>query len=257
MHLNKILFILLLTAVVGRGGKIAQDQDLVTKFELNQLAKSLQERIDHQALLIAQLQGQLSIETIDQDPTKTYNNPVTSATTSSPLDPSLEDRLEKLESLARIGTLRSCEEYSKYGIKTSGVYNIDPDGLLIGKPPIQVICTFDEEVVFTEIMHDTESTIEVEYCHDPGCFTRNVTYQNGNPAESVPLSQIEALIDISSTCEQSFEYDCVMAPLRDEDVDLAFWTGRDGSRKHDSEFVKITKNIYDTCFISNFSREID
>ena len=87
--------------------------------------------------------------------------------------------------------------------------------------------------------------------------TRNVTYQNGNPGESVPLSQIEALIDISSTCEQSFEYDCVMAPLRDEDVDLAFWTGRDGSRKHDSEFVKITKNIYDTCFISNFSREID
>ena len=31
----------------------------------------------------------------------------------------------------------------------------------------------------------------------------------------------------------------------------------DNQWKHDSEFVKITKNIYDTCFISNFSREID
>ena len=31
----------------------------------------------------------------------------------------------------------------------------------------------------------------------------------------------------------------------------------DNKWKHDSEFVQITKNLYDTCFISNFSREID
>ena len=31
----------------------------------------------------------------------------------------------------------------------------------------------------------------------------------------------------------------------------------DNQWKHDSEFVKIIKNMYGTCFISNFSREID
>ena len=31
----------------------------------------------------------------------------------------------------------------------------------------------------------------------------------------------------------------------------------DNQWKHDSEFVKIIKNMYGTCFVSNFSREID
>ena len=43
-------------------------------------------------------------------------------------DPELEDRVAKLEDLAKIGTLRSCHEYSQYGPKTSGPYLIDPDG---------------------------------------------------------------------------------------------------------------------------------
>ena len=54
----------------------------------------------------------------------------------------LEDRVTKLEELIRIGTLRSCAEYSQYGMKTDGFYQIDPDGPLLGHPPFQVFCNF-------------------------------------------------------------------------------------------------------------------
>ena len=52
---------------------------------------------------------------------------------------SIEDRVAKLEDLAKIGTLRSCFEYSQYGLKNSGSYMIDPDGGLIGQEPFQVL----------------------------------------------------------------------------------------------------------------------
>ena len=51
----------------------------------------------------------------------------------------LEDRVAKLEDLAKIGTLRSCYEYSQYGLRKSGPYMVDPDGGLIGQEPFQVV----------------------------------------------------------------------------------------------------------------------
>ena len=54
----------------------------------------------------------------------------------------LEARVSKLEELIKIGTLRSCSEYSEYGLKTDGFYNIDPDGPLLGAAPIRVFCNF-------------------------------------------------------------------------------------------------------------------
>ena len=54
----------------------------------------------------------------------------------------LEARVTKLEELIKIGTLRSCAEYSQYGLKTVGYYMIDPDGPLLGQPPFQVFCNF-------------------------------------------------------------------------------------------------------------------
>ena len=56
----------------------------------------------------------------------------------------LEDRIEKLEELAKVGTLRTCAEYAQYGLKASGLYMVDPDGPLLGHPPFQVFCNFDE-----------------------------------------------------------------------------------------------------------------
>ena len=54
----------------------------------------------------------------------------------------LEERVTKLEQLARIGTLRSCAEYARYGLDSSGPYIIDPDGPLLGQEPFQVYCNF-------------------------------------------------------------------------------------------------------------------
>ena len=50
----------------------------------------------------------------------------------------LEERVRKLEDLAKIGTLRSCAEYAKFGLRNSGPYLVDPDGSLIGQAPFQV-----------------------------------------------------------------------------------------------------------------------
>ena len=55
----------------------------------------------------------------------------------------LEERVEKLEELAKVGTLRTCAEYAQYGLKTSGLYMVDPDGPLLGQPPFQVFCNFE------------------------------------------------------------------------------------------------------------------
>ena len=82
------------------------------------------------------------------------------------MEEDIEDRVAKLEQLARIGTLRSCAEYSRYGLKSSGMYNIDPDGPLLGSEPFQVYCNFDTGA--TEVLHDSENLTVVDHCHDPG-----------------------------------------------------------------------------------------
>ena len=55
-------------------------------------------------------------------------------------EPDLNEILEKLKQLSRIGTLRSCEEYAAFGIRTSGMFPIDPDGILMGHPSFSAYC---------------------------------------------------------------------------------------------------------------------
>ena len=84
----------------------------------------------------------------------------------------LESRVDKLEELAKIGTLRTCAEYAQYGLKTNGLYMIDPDGPLLERPPFQVYCDFSlgsyKIKLNIEVMHDAEELEAVGYCHDPG-----------------------------------------------------------------------------------------
>jgi len=138
----------------------------------------------------------------------------------------LEDRVTKLEDLAKIGTLRSCYEYSQYGLRTSGLYMIDPDGALIGQEPFQVYCNFTTGA--TEVMHNTEVLTEVDHCHDPGCYQRNITYINNLTQAEVSMYQIVSLIELAAYCEQEIRYDCTLAPLTAEEVDYAFWEDRQG-----------------------------
>ena len=63
-----------------------------------------------------------------------------------------------------------------------------------------------------------------------GCYEKVVNYINGETSEPVPSTQIEALLQLSKTCVQAFQYDCMLAPLSDTNTDFAWWTNRHGER---------------------------
>ena len=50
----------------------------------------------------------------------------------------LKAQVNKFEELAKVNILRSCAEYTKFGLSASGLYFIDPDGPLLGEPPFKV-----------------------------------------------------------------------------------------------------------------------
>ena len=146
-------------------------------------------------------------------------------------EPDLDEIVEKLKQLSKIGTLRSCEEYAAFGIRTSGLFPIDPDGILVGQPPFVAFCRFDDNtgLVVTEVMHAySENVTNVEHCADPGCYSRNLKYVSGDDGHFIETSQLQALVELSSNCEQTFYYECTLAPLRNQDVDYAYWIGLDG-----------------------------
>ena len=78
----------------------------------------------------------------------------------------LDGRMSKLEELTKVSTVRSCSEYADFGVKTTGLYMIDPDGPLIGHEPFQVLCNFTTGS--TEILHDTGKLSTIEPCQAPG-----------------------------------------------------------------------------------------
>ena len=63
-----------------------------------------------------------------------------------------------------------------------------------------------------------------------GCYNKSITYIDGemtNERKEIAMEQIVSLIQLSERCEQSFQYDCLLAPLRGlHDVDLAYWEDR-------------------------------
>jgi len=145
------------------------------------------------------------------------------------LEDDIEDRVSKLEDLSKTGTLRTCSEYAKFGLATSGNFLIDPDGPLMGHEPFMVFCNFTEGT--TELYHNTESLTEVEHCHDPGCYNKTITYVDGaisNDVTEIPMGQIVSLINLSASCTQSFAFDCTLAPFIVGDVMYHYWEDRNG-----------------------------
>ena len=135
----------------------------------------------------------------------------------------IEERLAHVEELSKIKVLRTCEELARHGISTDGLYNIDPDGEMIGFDPIEVYCTFDAEGnVVTEVKHYQDNIIEAEKCDQPQCFHKAIQYQ-------VPMEQIEALITLSKTCGQTISFGCFLAPLLSNGDELGGWRDRNGN----------------------------
>ena len=136
---------------------------------------------------------------------------------------SVDERLQHLEQMEKILSLRSCHEYDQYGINSSGIYNVDPDGPLLGQAPFPVFCNFDEKT--TEVIHDHEGAFEIPHCTGDMCYKLEIDY-------SVPITQLETLITLSETCTQELTFDCFLAPLTNKYQDLVgAWTNRDGEEE--------------------------
>ena len=88
----------------------------------------------------------------------------------------LEERVEKLEQISKVKKLRNCQELSDKGLTKSGAYDVDPDGDGQGFGPINVYCDF--------VMNTT-----------------SIYYGR----ENVPAEQIQALIDLSESCDVTEE----------------------------------------------------
>jgi hypothetical protein len=134
-------------------------------------------------------------------------------------DPSVEERLEHVEQVSRTKVLRTCQELKMHGLDKNDFYLIDPDGELIGQPPILVYCDFQSGT--TEVIHDSEELVKVDHCQELGCFRHDIQY-------GVPMSQIEALVQLSESCVQSIDYGCFLAPLADEGTPLGSWLDKNG-----------------------------
>ena len=133
----------------------------------------------------------------------------------------VNDELQYLKELSKLKVVRTCQEMYEFGIRTSNYYFIDPDGPLVGKEPIQVYCEFSNDNVATKISHNSEDNIKVGHCEDPGCYSREITYD-------APMEQIQSLIELSKSCSQEIRYDCFLAPLLDGGVNFASWIDRNG-----------------------------
>ena len=163
----------------------------------------------------------------------------------------VEERLENLEEIARVKLLRSCHELEQHGVSKNGKlaswhktenlawtrlyilkimiigkYLIDPDGLGIGDPPIEVRCIFGEgDGAITEIDHQDGKIIAADHCSRKQCFSKNITY-------SVSKNQMLALKSISTTCTQALSYGCYLAPLSLHEENLGGWLDVNGEYIH-------------------------
>ena len=64
----------------------------------------------------------------------------------------------------------------------------------------------------------TSTPLTLEGCHDPGCFSDNITYD-------ATLEQIEAIIFLSKDCRQEITHKCSVNRI----TGYSWWVGRDGS----------------------------
>ena len=126
------------------------------------------------------------------------------------------------------GSMKNCQDLADIGFTRSGTYQLDPDGQDFGEEAINVHCNFEDNS--TEIVHDQASQVTIQKCNllsnGPGCFETPLDYQ-------VPVSQIRALIDSSTHCEQSIKFDCFLAPLVSYGQEnKGFWKSWDGERQY-------------------------
>ena len=75
------------------------------------------------------------------------------------------------------------------------------------------------------VSHNSEESIQVDRCLDPGCYSRSVTY-------NATMRQMWALTQLSQSCRQFFKFDCFSVPFEFNGVPYAWWNDRDGVRRY-------------------------
>ncbi|CAG0889755.1 unnamed protein product [Darwinula stevensoni] len=150
----------------------------------------------------------------------------------------MEGRLQYLEAINLQITPRTCQTIADLGVKRTGKYFVDPDGVLFGNAPIQVLCDMETgrtphalstmfrlDPVSTIVLHDSMGSTVIDNCADPGCYSRRINYGS-------PIKQMTALIDQSDSCEQQIRYDCFSAALITGDTQYGWWVDRHGQRQY-------------------------
>ena len=143
-------------------------------------------------------------------------------------------RLETLEELSLLRLAPSCEHLATFGLTKSGFFNIDMDGEGNGLEPFRAFCNFTTNE--TIISHSYENPVEITKCSEPGCFKLELEY-------STDMENLEKLIEISESCSQEITFDCHMVALEYNDVNLAWWTSRDGEKQLFSDEVEDGNNF--------------
>ncbi|XP_019638435.1 PREDICTED: uncharacterized protein LOC109480645 [Branchiostoma belcheri] len=104
-------------------------------------------------------------------------------------------------------TSQSCDHLKRDGETEDGYYFIDPDGSG-GLDPFQVYCDMssDQQSGITVVHHDMEKRASVDGRRGPDTRVVNITY-------TASMEQIQALVSLSSGCEQYLSYDCFLSPI--------------------------------------------
>ena len=147
----KVFFLVLLwpcfcAALLSEFGDNTSEEFLLLRNEI----KALSDRVKDNEYEIGQLKNKIFeledskavSENLSDGPVT--NQPDLSTSEDAPSNRTIEDRVEKLEQLASLYTLRSCEEYFGFGLTASGLFTIDPDGPLTGNNPFDVFCSFED-----------------------------------------------------------------------------------------------------------------
>jgi len=118
----------------------------------------------------------------------------------------------QVDELQRFNAPASCMELKMQGINRNQEVYLDGDGTTFGQVPIKVKCTFpDAKITFGEktIVHDQLDFV----------------------LENEMVTQINSLIEASSSCSQSFQFDCTSFPLKHPTTngDLLFWKDKAGN----------------------------
>ncbi|XP_032898788.1 uncharacterized protein LOC116987007 isoform X2 [Amblyraja radiata] len=120
--------------------------------------------------------------------------------------------------------MESCAALKSAGVQESGTFTIDPDGLDTGVDPFPVECdmTSDSTTGITVIGHDSEGRKRVTPCEEAGCYSQIISYNQAS------LDQLEALTEISKSCEQYISLEC--RHIRFLGEHWGWWVSKDGRK---------------------------